>query len=93
VRRQVSGSGGRAAGCAECSAMAIAYQFVVVGRHRLRLTPAARAQLATIERQMRADATWSVSHGVSNGLLQARMDRWSRQILAVLNTGVVRWPH
>ncbi|MBK7622235.1 MAG: hypothetical protein IPJ14_06105 [Kineosporiaceae bacterium] len=93
VRRQVTGSGGRAAGCADCNAMAIAYQFVVVGKHRLRLTPAARSRLATIERQMRAEAIWSVSHGVSNGLLQARMDRYSRQILSVLATGVVLWPH
>jgi hypothetical protein len=93
VRRVSSGRGPRAAGCSSCSALAISYQFAVLGRHRLRLTPRARASLARIERQMRAAAITGVSRGVSNGLMQARMDRYARQIAAVLDSGVVLWPH
>lgn len=93
VRSRVSGSGRRAAGCSSCSGMALAYQFVVVGRHRLLLTPAARAQLDRIETRMRQLATRGVSTGESNGILQGKLDAEARRIAAVLRTGVVLGPH
>jgi len=93
VRSRVTGSGRRAAGCATCSTMALAYQFVVVSRHRLLLTPAARVQLDRIQARMRALATWGVSHGESNGILQGKVDAEARRIASVLRTGVVLWPH
>jgi hypothetical protein len=93
VRNRVSGSGRRAAGCSSCSSMALAYQFVVVGRHRLLLTPAAKSQLDRIETRMRQLATRGVSTGESNGILQDKLDAEARRISAVLSTGVVRWPH
>jgi len=65
----------------------------VVGRHRLLLTPAARVQLDRIQARMRALATWGVSHGESNGILQGTLDAEARRIASVLRTGVVLWPH
>ncbi len=89
VRSGGSGSGQRAATCSRCSTLALAYQFVVVGRHRLRITPAARTRLTRIETQMRA----AVTSGASPTVVQARVDALARQIEDVLETGVVLWPH
>jgi hypothetical protein len=89
VRTTSAGGGRRAAMCSRCSTLGLAYQFVVLGRHRLLITPAARARLAQLEGEMRRVA----ASRASNDVIHARMDALAVQIGETLRTGVVLGPH
>ncbi len=89
IRRRSAGAGGQAATCSGCSTLALAYQFVVIGRHRLLITPAAQTRLNRIQAEMRR-----VSLGrATNASMQSQLDALAEQISEVLRTGVVLGPH
>ena len=77
------------AGCSRCATTALAYQFVIVGRHRLQITPAARARLAAIQTRMRQ----ATASGGSPATVRKRLDALAGEIDSVLRTGVVLAPH
>jgi hypothetical protein len=72
--------------CSHCTAVALAYQFVIADGGRLVLRESARTRIEELGRAMRRAAVGNLP----DAQLKAREDRLAIQLAGVLRTGVVR---